>query len=83
MEKEDNYKSSEVRTKILEEDDCAPDAREYFKSAFLKEVGMNLAQFKSSAKVITDLGDTMVYENDEYELRDEIGIHTLFRKKQR
>ena len=63
---------------ILQEDDCAPDAFEYFEKEFKKKVGMDVKQFKQKAKMI-DNDDTIIYELDNFRLKNEIGIHTLQR----
>ena len=65
-----NYKT------ILQEDDCAPDAFEYFEEKFIKEVGMSVKDFKDKSKM-TDCGDTFIYEFGNYKLINEIGNHTL------
>lgn len=36
-------------TRVLCEDECAPDAREYFSKYMIKETGFNLNQFKEKA----------------------------------
>ena len=35
-----------MKTRLLQEDDCAPDAREYFEKDFLKITEMSLREFK-------------------------------------
>ena len=38
-----------MRALLLEEDDCAPDAREYFERDFLKMVGKTMREFEKVA----------------------------------
>lgn len=72
----DNYNN------ILQEDDCAPDGFEYFQDIFLKEiVGFSIKDFKENADIREDLGDTVIYYYGNYALANEIGIHSLYKKK--
>lgn len=51
-----------MRKVIAQEDDCAPDALEYFNKSMAKETGMNVEEFKAKAiKVEFKMGYEYTY----------------------
>lgn len=62
---------------IIQEDECAPDARQYFEVKLIEMTGLTIREFKGGSNVVEDLYDSFVYKNGEFELVDEIGIHKL------
>lgn len=54
--------------KVCEEDECAPDALEYFSKAVEKETGVSLHYFKQTAVRTME---------DEYEIKWEFGNYLL------
>lgn len=52
--------------KILEEDDCAPDAREYFAKDFYAKVGMLLSDFQRNAIAYTSVTGIEWYKKPYY-----------------
>lgn len=66
---------------LLQEDDCAPDARAYFKNELLEKFGETIEGFKEKSRSTQDIGDTFIYRYNQYELVDEIGVY-CYRKIQ-
>ena len=58
-----NFRETES---ILTEDDCAPDAREYFEKDFEKIVGTNLSEFQKNNPNSSNDSCTFIWENDVY-----------------
>jgi hypothetical protein len=58
---------------IIQEDECAPDAKQIFKQEFEEYFGITL-EFFTSGRVPVDLGDTFVYLWGDFKISNEIGI---------
>lgn len=54
--------------KLLTEDDCAPDAYEYFAKAFENIVGMSVPKFKQTAATIGTAELSINWEGERYVL---------------
>ena len=57
---------------IIEEDECAPDAKQYFHKQFEEHFGMNINQY-IAGRTFIDYGDTKVYDISPYRIINEIG----------
>ena len=52
------------RIKLLQEDDCAPDAREYFEKEMVKKFNLSMNDFmKKGEKHIYSTGIERIYQN--------------------
>lgn len=68
--------------KILQEDDAAPDAREYFSIQFEKETGLKLHNFQFDAEISVRAGTSIYKANREYLLTIDSGdpFYKLYKK---